>query len=57
MFVSYMLFYFCDNGLIHEDEKNFQACYTFFQFCCFVQQNYGLGLLEFMFDLSVDLVL
>lgn len=57
MFVSYMLFYFCDNGLILEDEKNFQACYTFFQFCCFVQQNYGLGLLEFMFDLSVDLVL
>ena len=50
MFVSYILFNLCGNVLIPEDQKYFS------QFCCFLQQNCGLGL-EFEFGLSVGPVL
>ena len=49
--------YFCGNRLIRKDEKNFHTVAPVFsQFCCFLQQKYGLGL-GLRFGLSVDLLL
>ena len=60
MFSSEIFFYLSGNVLIPEDKEKFRAWFTvtvlFFQFCCFLQQNYGLWL-GFRCGLSVDPVL